>query len=143
MATHFNELGEFGWIHKLQETVKTSKPSTVKGIGDDAAVVEAATDKYSLLATDMLVEGVHFDVRYTPLKHLGYKAVVVNLSDIYAMNGQPENIMVSMAISSKYTVEAIEEIYQGIQLACDIYQVDLIGGDTCASPYGLTLSIAV
>lgn len=142
MATSFDKLGEFGWISNLKEKIKPRLSTTVKGIGDDAAVVAADDKSFNLLASDMLMEGIHFDIRYSPLKHLGYKSVVVNLSDIYAMNGQPSHILVSLAISSKYTVEAIEELYQGMLLACEIYGVDLVGGDTTASPGGLCISIA-
>ncbi len=142
MATNFNALGEFGWIDRLAKDIKPQLSSTIKGIGDDAAVLQRDEKTYGLLASDMLVEGVHFDVRYAPLKHLGYKAVVVNLSDLYAMNGKPTHIVASLSISSKYTVEAIEELYEGMLLACQLYQVDLVGGDTTASPAGLTISIA-
>ncbi|TXC85446.1 thiamine-phosphate kinase [Luteibaculum oceani] len=142
MATNFDSLGEFGWISRLQKAIQPTNKSTIYGIGDDAAVLAGTEEEYKLLASDMLVEGVHFDVRYSPLKHLGYKAVVVNISDIYAMNGQPEQIVVSLAISSKYTVEAVEAIYEGMLLACKIYGVDLVGGDTTTSPAGLSISIA-
>lgn len=142
MTTTFDKLGEFGWINHLKEQIKSTQESTIKGIGDDAAVIAKDDKKHGLLASDMLIEGVHFDVRYAPLKHLGYKAVVVNLSDIYAMNGTPTHIVASFAISSKYTVEAIEQVYEGMLLACKIYGVDLVGGDTTSSPSGLCISIA-
>ncbi len=138
--TDVNQLGEFGLIDHLTEDILIRNSSTIKGIGDDAAIIDSG-DYYTLVTTDMLVEGIHFDLAYSPLKHLGYKAVVVNVSDIYAMNGVPEQITVSMAISNKYSVEALEELYEGIKLACDFYNVDLIGGDTTSSPKGMTLSI--
>jgi thiamine-monophosphate kinase len=138
--TDVNQLGEFGLIDHLTEHVLLRQPSTIKGIGDDAAVIDSG-DHYTLVSTDMLVEGIHFDLSYTPLKHLGYKAVMVNLSDIYAMNGVPTQITVSLAISNRYSVEALEELYEGILLACQLYNVDLIGGDTTSSPKGMTISI--
>lgn len=139
--TDVNALGEFGLIDHLTKNVHPKQESTIKGIGDDAAAVDVGGDKLMVVSTDMLVEGIHFDLMYTPLKHLGYKSVVVNLSDIYAMNAVPTQITVSMAISSKYTVEALTELYEGVNLACEIYGVDLIGGDTTSSPRGMTLSI--
>ena len=138
--TDVNELGEFGLIDHLTQQFPLLQASTIKGIGDDAAVVKHE-GALTLVSTDMLVEGIHFDLMYTPLKHLGYKAVVVNLSDIYAMNGNPTQITVSMALSNRFSVEALEEIYAGIQQACDYYGVDLVGGDTTSSPKGLYLSI--
>ena len=138
--TDVNQLGEFGLIDHLTDDVLMRNPSTIKGIGDDAAIIDSGSH-FTLVSTDMLVEGIHFDLAYTPLKHLGYKSVVVNLSDIYAMNGVPEQITVSMAISNKYSVEALEELYDGIKLACDFYNVDLVGGDTTSSPKGMILSI--
>ncbi|RMG82398.1 MAG: thiamine-phosphate kinase [Bacteroidetes bacterium] len=135
-------VGEFGLIDALTKVNKIKHKSTVKAVGDDAAVIDSGTKSYRLITTDSLVEGVHFDVTYTPLKHLGYKSVVVNLSDIYAMNGTPTHITVALAISSKYTVEAIEEIYTGIYLACEKYNVDLIGGDTTSSLAGLMINIS-
>ena len=138
--TDVNELGEFGLIDHLTENFKIQHKSTVKGIGDDAAVIKHDSDCL-VVSTDMLVEGIHFDLMYAPLKHLGYKAVVVNLSDIYAMNAKPEQITVSLALSSKFSVEALEELYKGIKEACRIYNVDLVGGDTTSSPKGLTISI--
>ncbi len=137
--TELNTLGEFGLIDHLTEKIKVKNKSTIKGIGDDAAVI--SSKKEIVISTDMLVEGIHFDLAYSPLKHLGYKAVVVNISDIYAMNAQAKQITVSMAVSSKYTVEALEEIYSGILLACKNYGLDLIGGDTTSSLSGLVLSI--
>lgn len=138
--TELSELGEFGLIEHLTKDVTTSNPNTIKGIGDDAAVIDAGED-YVLVSTDMLMEGVHFDLSYTPLKHLGYKSVVVNLSDIYAMNGVAEQITASLAVSSRFSIEALEELYEGIRLACQIYKVDLIGGDTTSSTSGLGISI--
>ncbi len=138
--TELEELGEFGLIEHLTSMIKPTQASTIKGIGDDAAVIEAGED-YLLISTDMLMEGVHFDLSYTPLKHLGYKAVVVNLSDIYAMNGKPEQITVSLALSNRFSVEAMEELYFGIRAACKVYEVDLVGGDTTTSQSGLGISI--
>jgi thiamine-monophosphate kinase len=139
--TNVNELGEFGLIDHVTESFKQYHPSTLKGVGDDAAVIDTGGDDAILVSTDMLVEGIHFDLAYHPLKHLGYKAVIVNLSDIYAMNGHPEQITVSMALSNRFSVEAIDEIYDGIRTACDLYNVDLVGGDTTSSNKGLILSI--
>ncbi len=138
--TQISELGEFGLIEHLTKSIKIKNESTIKGIGDDAAVLNYKNKKI-LVTTDLLVEGIHFNLIYTPLKHLGYKAVAVNLSDICAMNGIPRQITVSIAISKKFTVEAIEELYEGIRLACDKYGIDLIGGDTSSSLTGLLISI--
>lgn len=139
--TELEELGEFGLINQLTKKFENKNNSTQLGIGDDAAVIKI-DDKYStLVSTDMLIEGVHFNLMYTPLKHLGYKSVVVNLSDIYAMNGTPEQITVSIAVSNRFPLEALEELYEGIKIACDTYNVDLIGGDTTSSLSGLTISI--
>lgn len=138
--TEISSLGEFGLINHLTKDVVLS-PYTLKGIGDDAAVIDADAELKTVITTDLLTEGVHFDLSYFPLKHLGYKAVVVNLSDIFAMNATPRQILVSIALSSKFSLEAIEEIYNGIHLACKKYNVDLIGGDTSASKQGLTISI--
>ena len=142
MSTHtaIGTLGEFGLIDRLSEGVKSYQSSTVKGIGDDAAVIDRG-DYYELVSTDMLVEGVHFDMSYTPLKHLGYKAVAVNASDIAAMNGLPEQITVSIAVSNRFSVEALEELYKGINSACEAYNIDLIGGDTTSSVSGLMISV--
>ena len=139
--TSLAEVGEFGLISRLAKDVTLYNPSTIKGIGDDCAVMEFSKTEYLLLTTDLLVEGIHFDLVYTPIKHLGYKAVIVNLSDIYAMNGIPSQITVSIAVSAKFTVEALEQLYEGIRLACDVYSVDLVGGDTSSSVTGLTISI--
>ena len=138
--TELNELGEFGLIKHLSKFVDTKNKSTVKGIGDDAAVIEPGK-KQTVITTDMLVENIHFDLTYTPLKHLGYKSVIVNVSDVLAMNALPTHITVSIAVSNRFSLEAVEELYAGILLACKNYNVDLIGGDTTSSPTGLILSI--
>lgn len=138
--TEIATLGEFGLINHLTESVKLQNDSTLKGIGDDAAILDYK-DKQVLVTTDLLLEGIHFDLTYTPLKHLGYKSAVVNFSDIYAMNGQPKQIVVSLGISKRFSVEDIDEIYAGIRLACDIYGVDIVGGDISASLTGLCISI--
>ncbi|MFA6086811.1 thiamine-phosphate kinase [Mucilaginibacter sp.] len=140
--TNIEKLGEFGLINHLTKNIKLTQKSSVKGVGDDAAVLDFAGKK-TLVSTDMLLEGIHFDLAYTPLKHLGYKAVQVNLSDIYAMNGTATQVTVSIGMSSKFPLEAIEELYEGIYLACDKYGVDLIGGDTSASKQGLVISVTV
>jgi len=139
-GTDVNQLGEFGLIEHLTKAFPLVQASTVRGIGDDGAVVKNHKET-TVVSTDMLVEGIHFDLMYSPLKHLGYKAVVVNLSDICAMNAVPTHITMSLAISSKYTVEALEEFYAGVRLACDLYEVDLIGGDTTSSPRGMAISV--
>ncbi len=138
--TPLSSLGEFGLIDHLTKDIKCNHNNTIKGIGDDAAVLDYG-DNYLVITTDLLAEGVHFNLVYTPLKHLGYKAVVVNLSDIYAMNATPKQITVSMAISAKFSVEHLEELYSGIKLACEKYNVDLIGGDTTSSYTGLTICV--
>lgn len=138
--TELERLGEFGLIDRLTEKFEINHKSTVKGIGDDAAVIDCG-DIYRVVSTDMLVEGVHFDLSYVPLKHLGYKAVIVNLSDIYAMNAEATQITVSIAVSNRFSLEALEEIYSGIKTACDLYNVDLVGGDTTSSTSGLIISI--
>ena len=140
--TEIRELGEFGLIDRLSRSFPSLVSSTIKGIGDDAAVIDIG-DEALLVSTDMLVEGVHFDLAYTPLRHLGYKAVAVNVSDIAAMNGKPEQITVSIAISNRFSVEAIEELYKGIHAACHSYKIDLVGGDTTSSTSGLVISITV
>lgn len=139
--TEISQLGEFGLIDRLTENIKPVNTSTGYGVGDDAAVLDYAPDKDVLVTTDLLLENVHFDLTYVPLKHLGYKAAVVNFSDIYAMNGTPRQITVSLGISKRFTVEHIEELYAGIRLACGIYGVDIVGGDTSASHQGLVISI--
>lgn len=138
--TEISTLGEFGLIDKITAGIEPVNASTVTGVGDDAAVLRYP-DTEVLVSSDLLVEGVHFDLTYVPLKHLGYKAAVVNFSDIYAMNGTPRQITVSLAISSRFTVEHIEELYAGLRLACRIYGVDLVGGDTTASRSGLVISV--
>ena len=138
--TDLNELGEFGLIDKLTADTKKYRDSTMLGVGDDAAVIDVG-DKYMLVSTDMLVEGIHFNMMYTPLMHLGYKAAIVNFSDIYAMNGDVTQITVSIAVSSRFTAEALEELYKGIHKACELYQVDLVGGDTTSSTSGLIISV--
>lgn len=138
--TSLDSLGEFGLIERIKSSVKIYNPETITGIGDDAAVIDNKGMQV-LVSTDMLVENVHFDIQYTPLKHLGYKAVAVNLSDIAAMNGIPKQITVSVAISSKYTLEAIEELFVGINAACKNFKIDLIGGDTTTIAHGLVISI--
>ena len=140
--TELSQLGEFGLIKHLTKDFKVVKPSTLKGVGDDAAVISSDAGEI-LLSTDLLIEGTHFDLAYVPLKHLGYKAAVVNFSDIAAMNGTPEQITVSIALSNRFPLEAIEELYEGIQLACDKYKVDIVGGDTSTSKAGLFISITV
>lgn len=140
--TELTSLGEFGLIDHLTKHVEIYNPSSsLKGIGDDAAVIKYENDKQTLVSTDMLVEGVHFDLTYAPLKHLGYKAIVVNLSDICAMNGIPKQVTVSIAASNRFSVEALEELYAGMLFACKKYKVDLIGGDTTSSTSGLIISV--
>lgn len=138
--TEISTLGEFGLIESLTHDFKVKNSSTVKGVGDDCAVIDNAGKK-TLVTTDLLLEGIHFDLTYTPLKHLGYKAVAVNLSDVYAMNGTPRQITVSLGISKRFTVEHINELYAGIYAACERYGVDLVGGDISASVTGLLISI--
>ncbi len=140
-ATPISSLGEFGLIDHLTKHVKIGQPSTLKGIGDDAAVIASEENKAIVITTDMLVEGVHFDLSYMPLKHLGYKAVVVNLSDVYAMNATATQITVSIAVSNRFPVEAMEELYAGIVTAAKVYGVDVVGGDTTSTTTGLVLSI--
>lgn len=138
--TEISTLGEFGLIESLTRDFKVKNASTLRGVGDDCAVIDYG-DKKTLVTTDLLLEGIHFDLTYTPLKHLGYKAVAVNLSDVYAMNGTPRQITVSLGISKRFTVEHINELYSGIYAACEKYGVDLVGGDTSASVTGLLISI--
>ena len=135
------ELGEFGLIKRLTENIKPENQSTIKGVGDDCAVLDYGGPNRVLVTTDMLMEGVHFDLQYTPLRHLGWKSVIVNLSDIYAMNGTPRQVTVSLALSKRFSVEDIEELYAGMQLACQAHHVDLVGGDTTSSRTGLAISI--
>lgn len=138
--TEIATLGEFGLIKHLTKDIELKNPETKYGVGDDAAVL-AYPDKQVLVTTDLLMEGVHFDLVYTPLKHLGYKSAIVNFSDIYAMNGTPKQITVSLAISKRFSIEDIEEFYAGLRLACDYYNVDIVGGDTTSSLTGLAISI--
>ena len=140
--TKLSTLGEFGLIHHLTQDIKLKNKSSLKGVGDDAAVLDYK-DKKVLVSTDMLIEGVHFDLAYAPLKHLGYKAVATNASDIYAMNGTPRQITVSLAVSNRFSLEAVDELYEGIYLACDHYGIDLVGGDTTSSQTGMCISITV
>ncbi len=138
--TEISSLGEFGLIDRLTKEFPLKNESTKKGVGDDAAILRYG-DKDVLVTTDLLLEGIHFDLRYVPLKHLGYKAAIVNFSDVYAMNGTPRQITVSLGVSSRFTVEHLEQLYSGIRLACELYGVDLVGGDTSASVTGLVISI--
>lgn len=138
--TELGQLGEFGLIEHISKAIEIKNPETIKGIGDDAAVMQHG-DKVSVVTSDMLLEGVHFDLTFHPLKHLGYKAVVVNLSDVYAMNAVPKQLLVSIALSNRFSLEAIEEFYSGMKMACDKYGVDLVGGDTNSSVSGLVISI--
>jgi len=138
--TEIATLGEFGLIEHLTNDIQLTQKTSVKGVGDDAAVIDNANKK-TLVTTDILLEGIHFDLTYVPLKHLGYKAAVVNFSDIYAMNGTPQQIVVSLGISKRFCVEDMEALYEGLKLACKIYGVDLVGGDTSSSLTGLTINI--
>ncbi|HHV85306.1 MAG TPA: thiamine-phosphate kinase [Petrimonas sp.] len=140
MRTEISTLGEFGLIDHLTKNIKLTQPTTKRGVGDDAAVIDNS-DKRTLVTTDLLLEGIHFDLTYVPLKHLGYKSAVVNFSDIYAMNGKPQQITVSLGISQRFSVEDLEAFYAGVLLACEIYGVDLVGGDTVSSLTGLSISI--
>jgi thiamine-monophosphate kinase len=135
-------LGEFGLIDRINSTVTIRNENSLKGIGDDAAVIDL-NDKFGLLSTDLLIEGIHFDLSYAPLKHLGYKAIAINVSDIAAMNGTPKQVTVSLGLSSRFGLEAIDELYEGINLACEAYNVDLVGGDTSGSRSGLVISVSV
>lgn len=141
MKTEISTLGEFGLIRHLTEGIKLQNESSRYGVGDDAAVLSYPSEKQILVTTDLLMEGVHFDLIYVPLKHLGYKSAVVNFSDIYAMNGTPKQITVSLALSKRFCVEDMEELYAGIRLACEEYNVDIVGGDTSSSLTGLAISI--
>lgn len=139
--TEISQLGEFGLIDRLTKDLPTVNDSTVYAVGDDAAILNFPADRDVLVTTDLLLENVHFDLTYVPLMHLGYKAAVVNFSDVCAMNGTPRQITVSLGISRRFTVEHIEALYAGIRKACEVYGVDIIGGDTCASHQGLVISI--
>ncbi len=141
--TPLSDLGEFGLIEKITSDIKTQNESTITGIGDDAAVLKPATGKYTLVSKDLLIEGIHFDLMYVPLKHLGYKSAVVNFSDIAAMNGKPTQLLVGLGVGARFTVEAIEEIYAGIKKACEVYGVDFVGGDTTSSSSGLVISATI
>ena len=141
MRTEIATLGEFGLIEHLTEGIEPKNASTVYGVGDDAAVLSYPSEKQVLVTTDILLEGVHFDLTYVPLQHLGYKAAVVNFSDIYAMNGTPRQITVTLGVSKRFSVEDMEQLYAGIRLACEVYGVDVVGGDTTSSLTGLTISI--
>jgi thiamine-monophosphate kinase len=141
--TELSSLGEFGLIKHIKQHVLINNASTLCGIGDDAAVIHYSEGKHTVVSTDMLVEGTHFDLTYCPLKHLGYKAVSVNVSDIYAMNAQPKQLLVSLAVSNRFSLEAIEELYAGMLLACKRFDVDLVGGDTTSSNAGMVINITV
>lgn len=143
METEISSLGEFGLIDRLTENLPKFNDSTVTSVGDDAAVMDFGPDKEVLVSTDMLLEGVHFDLTYTPLKHLGYKSAVVNFSDIYAMNGTPRQLVVGLGVSKRFTVEHLEALYAGLRTACEIYGVDLVGGDTTSSRSGLVIAATV
>lgn len=139
--TEISSIGEFGLIERLTADITPAHKETVKGVGDDAAILHFDSDEEVLISTDLFMEGVHFDLTYFPLKHLGYKAVIANISDIYAMNGTPKQITVSLALSRKFCIEDVEELYSGIKLACQEYGVDIVGGDTTSSLTGLAISI--
>ncbi|MDN3722894.1 thiamine-phosphate kinase [Aequorivita sp. SDUM287046] len=140
-TTSIGSMGEFGLIDHLTKNFKIKQNSTIKGIGDDAAVISCDSNQELVITTDFLLEGVHFDLSYMPLKHLGYKSIIVNLSDVYAMSAEPTQITVSIAVSNRFPVEALEELYEGIRAAAEIYKVDLIGGDTTSSTTGLLISV--
>lgn len=139
--TEISSLGEFGLIEHLTRSFPVRNKSTLRGVGDDCAVINYGNDRETLVTTDLLLEGIHFDLTYVPLVHLGYKAIVVNLSDVYAMNGTPRQVTVSLGISKRFTVEHIEQLYEGMRIACEHYGVDLVGGDTSASVTGLIISV--
>ena len=141
MAESLQDLGEFGLIDRIKKSVELKNPTTIKGIGDDCAVIAPTAGKRQVVTTDLLLEGIHFDLTYCPLKHLGYKAIAVNLSDIYAMNAKPQQVTVSIGVSAKFDLAAIDELYAGMLLCCDRYGVDLVGGDTSSSLTGLNISI--
>ncbi len=141
-TTPLAECGEFGLIDLLTKNIQLKNKSTILGVGDDAAIIDSG-NRYQVISKDLLVEGIHFDVSYCPLKHIGYKAIASNLSDMAAMNAKPEQVLVGIAVSSRYTVEAIEEVYKGMYLCCERYGIDLVGGDTCSSLSGLCISITV
>lgn len=143
METEISSVGEFGLIDRLTAELPKHNDSTIVAVGDDAAVMSYGSDKEVLVSCDMLLEGVHFDLTYMPLKHLGYKSAVVNFSDIYAMNGTPRQLVIGLGVSKRFTVEHLQELYDGIRLACEIYGVDLVGGDTTASRAGLVISATI
>jgi thiamine-monophosphate kinase len=140
--TEISSIGEFGLIDRIKSRVKTIHPSTILGIDDDAAIINA-NSHYTLFSTDMLLEGIHFDLSYIPLQHLGYKSVVVNVSDIAAMNGRPKQITVNLGLSNRFSVEAVDALYEGIFQACKNYKLDLVGGDTTSSSSGLVISVSI
>ncbi|HMJ71023.1 MAG TPA: thiamine-phosphate kinase [Cyclobacteriaceae bacterium] len=140
--SEISKIGEFGLIDRISKRFELKVPTTVLGIGDDAAVIDIGSE-YLLMSTDMLIEGPHFNLSYVPLKHLGYKAVAVNVSDIAAMNGRPEQITISLGLSNRFSIEAVDELYEGIHAACKSFNVDLVGGDTTSSPAGLTIAINI
>src|ERR1700712_2147162 len=138
--TEIASLGEFGLIEHLTKNIELQNVSSILGVGDDAAVIDHF-GKQTVVTTDLLIEGVHFDLMYTPLKHLGYKSVVVNVSDIYAMNATPTQITMSIAFSNRFSLEALEEFYEGVFAACEYYGIDLVGGDTTSSQKGFVISV--
>ncbi|MCE7067639.1 thiamine-phosphate kinase [Dyadobacter sp. CY326] len=140
--TEISSLGEFGLIKRINSGIKTTLPDTIRGIGDDAAVIDTG-EEYGLLSSDLMLEGVHFDLTFFPLKHLGYKAIAINVSDIAAMNGIPRQVTVSIALSNRFSLEAIDELYEGMKVACADFNVDLVGGDTSSSRSGLLISVSV
>ena len=140
--SEISSLGEFGLINRISQSISLQNNTSLKGIGDDAAVIDAGEDLI-LFSTDMLLEGIHFDLSYMPLQHLGYKAVAVNVSDIAAMNGQPQQITIGLGLSNRFSTEAIDGLYAGIRAACENFKVDLVGGDTSASASGLVISISI
>lgn len=139
--TEISDIGEFGLIDLLNRDIKIANSNTIRGIGDDAAVIDTGGDKYMVMTTDLLTEGVHFDLSYAPIRHLGYKAAVVNISDIAAMNAIPKQLLVSIGLSNRFSVEAVQALYEGIRSACENYKVDLVGGDTTTSASGLIISV--
>src|SRR5947208_8365602 len=138
--TEISSLGEFGLIQHLTKNIELTNASTIVGVGDDAAVIDHF-GRQTVVTTDLLIEGVHFDLMYTPLKHLGYKSVVVNVSDVYAMNATPTQITISIGISNRFSLEALDEFYEGVYTACEKYGVDLVGGDTTSSQKGFIISV--
>ena len=140
--TEIKDLGEFGLIEQITSGIKSYHKSTIKGVGDDAAIIDCGK-KYLLLSTDMMIENIHFDLAYSPLAHLGYKAISSNVSDIAAMNGIPQQVVVSLGLSNRFSVEAVEKLYEGIRFACEDFKVDFVGGDTTSSPSGLVISVSI